>query len=162
MEPNTKLCEEMLSPYNLGIAVQNVKLNRGVAIKTIISELNAYIRGWINYYARSNITRWLTDKASWIRRKVWCYLYKQWKTKKNRIAKLKEMGASKQWLMKWARGLGNQGYWKMSGVIATSITVDRFHKKTGLIDIVALYKRQHSERMMMDRCHSSQLEFVFD
>src|SRR5574344_1759961 len=55
-----------------------LKRNRGVSIKTVISELNAYIRGWINYYARSNISGWLTAKASWIRRKVWCYLYKQW------------------------------------------------------------------------------------
>ena len=62
------------------------------------------------------------------------------------------------------RGVGHgarEGYWKMSRVIATSITVDRFYKETGLKDIVALYKRQHSERMMMmDRCHNSQLEFI--
>ena len=139
-----------------------LKRNRGVSIKIVISELNAYIRGWINYYARSNISGWLTDKASWIRRKVWCYLYKQWKTKENRIEKLKEMGASKHWLMRWAKGLGNRGYWKMSKIVATSITVDRFYMETGLIDIMALYKRQHSERMMMDKCRNSQLEFIFD
>ena len=60
------------------------------------------------------------------------------------------------------KGLGNQSYWKMSKIVATSITVDRFYMETGLIDIMALYKRQHSERMMMDRCHNSQLEFIFD
>ena len=31
MEPNTKLCERMLSPYNLEVAVQNVKRNKGSA-----------------------------------------------------------------------------------------------------------------------------------
>ena len=49
MEPNTKLCEEMLSPYNLGIAVQNVKRNKGSAgvdgMK--VEELDAFMRdGW--------------------------------------------------------------------------------------------------------------------
>ena len=31
LEPNTKLCERMLSPYNLEVAVQNVKRNKGSA-----------------------------------------------------------------------------------------------------------------------------------
>ena len=31
MEPNTMLCERMLSPYNLEVAVQNVKRNKGSA-----------------------------------------------------------------------------------------------------------------------------------
>ena len=33
---------------------------------------------------------------------------------------------------------------------------------TGLIEIEAIYKRLHAERMMMDKCHGKQLEFVFD
>jgi len=57
-----------------------------------VAELNAFIRGWINYYARSNIARWIRDKSSWIRRKIWCYLWKQWKTADNRRKKLKELG----------------------------------------------------------------------
>ena len=40
-----------------------------------VAELNAFIRGWINYYARSNIARWIRDKSSWIRRKIWCATY---------------------------------------------------------------------------------------
>ena len=30
-----------------------LKRNRGVSIQRIVAELNAYLRGWINYYARS-------------------------------------------------------------------------------------------------------------
>ena len=139
-----------------------LKRNRGVSIQRIVAELNAYLRGWINYYARSNITSWLRSKASWIRRKIWCYLYKQWKTKGNRIAKLREMGSSERWIRRWGYTLGIQSYWKMSGVIASSLPVSKFYAVTGLIEIEAVYKRLHSERMMMDKCHGKQLEFVFD
>ena len=30
-EPNTELCERMLSPYNLEVAIMNVKRNKGSA-----------------------------------------------------------------------------------------------------------------------------------
>ena len=50
----------------------------------------------------------------------------------------------------------------MSGVIATSVTTVKFYAYTGLIEIEATYKRLHAERMMMDKCHGKQLEFVFD
>ena len=139
-----------------------LKRNRGVSIQRVVAELNAYLRGWINYYARSNITGWLRDKAGWIRRKLWCYLYKQWKTKGNRISKIKEMGSPEWWIKKWGHTLGNQSYWRMSGVIATSVTTVKFYEVTGLIEIEATYKRMHAERMMIDRCHGQQLEFIFD
>ena len=50
----------------------------------------------------------------------------------------------------------------MSGVIASSLPVSKFYAVTGLIEIEATYKRLHAERMMMDKCHGKQLEFVFD
>ena len=49
-----------------------LKRNQGVSIQRIVAELNAYLRGWINYYARSNTTSWLRDKAGWIRRTKSC------------------------------------------------------------------------------------------
>ena len=49
LEPNTRLCEEMLSPYNLEVAVQNVKRNKGSAgvDGMRVEELDAFMRdGW--------------------------------------------------------------------------------------------------------------------
>ena len=49
LEPNTRLCEEMLSPYNLEVAVRNVKRNKGSAgvDGMRIEELDAFMRdGW--------------------------------------------------------------------------------------------------------------------
>lgn len=99
-----------------------LKRNRGVSIERIVAELNAFIRGWINYYARSNITNWIRDKSSWIRRKIWCYLWKQWKTADNRRKKLKELGAKDWWLEKYARGMSSNRYWHMSKVVCSSST----------------------------------------
>ena len=139
-----------------------LKRNRGVSIKRIAAELNAFIRGWINYYARSNITNWIRDKSSWIRRKIWCYLWKQWKTADNRRKKLKELGAKDWWLEKYARGMSSNRFWRMSKVISSSITITSFYEKIGLVNIEELYKSQHKDRMMMDKCHGKQLEFIFD
>ena len=72
------------------------------------------------------------------------------------------MGSPEWWIKKWGHTLGNQSYWRMSGVIATSVTTVKFYEVTGLIEIEATYKRMHAERMMIDRCHGKQLEFIFD
>lgn len=138
-----------------------LKRNRGVSIERIVAELNAFIRGWVTYYARSNMASWIRDKSSWIRRKTWCYLWKQWKTADNRRKKLRELGAKDWWLEKYAKGMSSDRYWRMSKVTCTSIPVRSFYEKTGLVNIEELYKRQHKERMMMDTCHGKQLEFIF-
>ena len=69
--------------------------SRGVAFSVVIQELNAYIRGWINYYARSNISKFIELKATWIRRRLRQYLWKQWKTPGNRRDNLRELGVPK-------------------------------------------------------------------
>ena len=140
---------------------QITKRNRGVPAEVMINELNAYLRGWINYYARGNLKNWLKNKATWIRRRVRQYLWKLWKKAGARKKHLMELGVAKWWLKKYCYGLSSNRYWRMSNVLGSGLTNQILHDKLGLIDIEKLYEAEHRRRMERDRTYNSQQEFVF-
>lgn len=134
--------------------------SRGVAFSVVVQELNAYIRGWINYYARSNILTYIKEKASWIRRRLRQYLWKQWKTPGNRRDNLRELGVPK-WKLDKITCYSSCRWYKMGNILGAYITNDILLSKFKLIDIEGEYKRLHKERRLLDRTYNSQLEFVF-
>ena len=137
------------------------KRNRGVSAERMISELNSYLRGWINYYARGYFKKWLEGKAQWIRRRVRQYLWKLWKKKEARKEHLRELGVPEWWISKYRKGLSSNRYWRMAQCLSNGLNNDILHAKLGLLNIEEYYRVKHNERMEMDRTYNSQLEFVF-
>ena len=134
--------------------------SRGVAFSAVVQELNAYIRGWINYYARSNIHSYIKEKAAWIRRRLRQYLWKQWKTPSNRRDKLQELGIPK-WRLDKINCYSSCRWYKISSILSPYITNNTLFNKFNLVDIEGEYKRLHRERRLLDRTYNSQSEFVF-
>ena len=134
--------------------------SRGVAFSVVVQELNAYIRGWINYYARSNIHSYIKEKAAWIRRRLRQYLWKQWKTPSNRRDKLQELGIPK-WRLDKINCYSSCRWYKISSILSPYITNNTLFNKFNLVDIEGEYKRLHRERRLLDRTYNSQSEFVF-
>jgi RNA-directed DNA polymerase len=52
--------------------------SRGINLQQVIKELNVYIRGWIGYYRLIETPSILKDLDSWIRRRLRCFVMKQW------------------------------------------------------------------------------------
>ena len=134
--------------------------SRGVAFSAVVQELNAYMRGWINYYARSNIHSYIKEKAAWIRRRLRQYLWKQWKTPSNRRDKLQELGIPK-WRLDKINCYSSCRWYKISSILSPYITNNTLFNKFNLVDIEGEYKRLHRERRLLDRTYNSQSEFVF-
>ena len=134
--------------------------SRGDAFSAVVQELNAYIRGWINYYARSNIHSYIKEKAAWIRRRLRQYLWKQWKTPSNRRDKLQELGIPK-WRLDKINCYSSCRWYKISSILSPYITNNTLFNKFNLVDIEGEYKRLHRERRLLDRTYNSQSEFVF-
>lgn len=66
--------------------------SRGRSFEQVIYETTQYLRGWQGYYGIV-IQPWLMRKLDgWIRRKLRCLAWTQWKTYKNRIRELKRHG----------------------------------------------------------------------
>ena len=67
------------------------KRNRGRRLEHILGELKTYERGWLGYFAIGLANYRARDIDSWIHRRIRQYIFKQWKTPKNRVKNLKAL-----------------------------------------------------------------------
>lgn len=65
---------------------------RGVSIERVVADLGRYLRGWKVYYGFCDARFALRDLDSWIRRRLRCFIWKQWKTFRRRRRGLMERG----------------------------------------------------------------------
>ena len=72
------------------------KRNRGISLMLMVKELMEYVRGWMGYYRYCQTPSTLEQLSSWIRRRMRCYIWKQWKTFANRAAMLIKRGVSEK------------------------------------------------------------------
>jgi RNA-directed DNA polymerase len=92
---------------------------RGRNIGTIIAELRVYLQGWIAYYGYIQIRSILKELDSWIRRRLRCYLWKQWGRRGYR--ELRSRGISIG--LAWNTVKSAHGPWRLSRSPALSIAL---------------------------------------
>lgn len=105
------------------------KRTRGYSFTRITSELTVYLRGWKGYFGITEVTSYLKDVDKWIRRKLRCYLWKQWGRRGYR--ELKNRGISTQ--LAWNTAKSAHGPWRLSNSPALSIALPtKFFTSIGL------------------------------
>lgn len=97
---------------------------RGRELKAIIEELNLYLNGWRGYFGFCETPSVLKELDGWIRRRLRCYLWKQWKKPRRRRQALMALGVEP----KLARSIGasGKGPWTMSGYLGDILTPGYF------------------------------------
>jgi RNA-directed DNA polymerase len=69
--------------------------SRGKSMQPVMEKLAQYIRGWRGYYGFCETPWVLKHLDSWVRRRVRCAFWRQWKTGRKRYAELIRRGVSK-------------------------------------------------------------------
>jgi RNA-directed DNA polymerase len=107
-----------------------LKRNKGQNIVFVISKLNLFLTGWINYYSIAEMKAFIDNITSWIRRKIRVYIWKQWKKIKTRHKNLQKLGIDKNKAWEWANT--RKGLWKISSspILQRTLTND-YILKTG-------------------------------
>jgi RNA-directed DNA polymerase len=83
---------------------------RGRSIKDIAAELGQYLRGWKAYFGFAEALSPLKELDSWIRRRLRCYLWKQWGRRGYR--ELLKRGVSRD--LAWNTAKSAHGPWRLS------------------------------------------------
>jgi len=65
---------------------------KGVSLETTMEELAPYMRGWRSYFGFCETPEVLRSLTSWVRRRLRCALWRQWKTPRRRRAALLALG----------------------------------------------------------------------
>jgi RNA-directed DNA polymerase len=83
---------------------------RGRNIAVIVSGLRKYLTGWRLYYGIVQVRSMLRELDSWIKRRLRCYLWKQWG--KSGYRKLRKLGVSRD--LAWNTCKSAHGPWRLS------------------------------------------------
>jgi RNA-directed DNA polymerase len=65
---------------------------RGISLQEMVNQLADYLRGWRGYFGSCQTPSVLRDLDSWVRRRLRCVQWKQWKRGKRRFAELRRRG----------------------------------------------------------------------
>jgi len=112
-EPRLKPSTESVKRLK-GKLKQLFRKGRGRNLKRVIDEdINPTLRGWGNYYQLSNVKGVFEELDGWIRRRMRCILWRQWKRSYTRKKKLVARGLAEE--RAWRAALNGRGAWWNSG-----------------------------------------------
>jgi len=113
-EPNRrKIASQALDRFKKTIRVLTNR-NRGKSVEQVVQELSTYLHGWGGYFGFCE-THWVLAKLdSWIRRRLRCLIWRQWKRCRRRWRELVNRGISKD--KAGAIAMSAHGPWKMSHI----------------------------------------------
>lgn len=83
---------------------------RGISVTRMIEELNRYIRGWFGYFRMTETPSVLEELDGWTRRRIRCFMLKQWKAGRGRGRALRRLGVREASHISGSR----KGPWRLS------------------------------------------------
>ena len=86
---------------------------RGQSICTITEELNRKLWGWANYFKLAEVKNIFEELDGWIRRKIRCILWRQWKRTCTRAKNLMKRGLDEK--RAWESSGNGRGPWWNAG-----------------------------------------------
>jgi RNA-directed DNA polymerase len=86
---------------------------RGRSLGTTIQTLNPVLRGWAAYFKLTETKRALAERDGWIRHKLRCILWRQWKRSAARARNLMQRGLTQE--RAWRSATNGRGPWWNAG-----------------------------------------------
>ncbi len=94
-EPKRRIAPEALRRVKRRIR-ELTRRGRGVSLEQMVEELARYLPGWRSYFGFCQTPSVLAKLDRWIRRRLRCVVWKQWKRGRTRYAELRRRGVGKE------------------------------------------------------------------
>lgn len=118
------------------LTVGNASRNLG----DTVAELNPVLRGWMSYFRLTEVKGVLQDLDGWIRRRLRCLLWRQWKRPATRGRRLRERGLEEQRARKSA--YNGRGPWWNAGASHMNAAYQKgFFDTLGLVSLTDTRQR---------------------
>jgi RNA-directed DNA polymerase len=107
-----------------------------------VGKINSVVTGWLAYFAKADGKSRIQRIDEWLRRRLRCCIWKQWKLVRTRMRNLQKLGIAKDLAYQWANT--RKAYWRISRspVIHRTITTKRL-KQSGYKSLIEIYNRFH-------------------
>ena len=118
------------------IVVGNASRNLGKTIEA----LNPVLRGWVSYFRLTEVKGVLQELDGWIRRKLRCLLWRQWKRPATRNKRLQERGLGET--RAWKSASNGRGPWWNAGASHMNAAYPkRFFDELRLVSLLDTQRR---------------------
>ena len=117
-----------------------LKSARGRSVRRTIEELNPVLRGWAAYFKLTETKRALEELDGWLRRKLRCILWRQWRRPYTRARNLMKAGLPVE--RAWRSATNGRGPWWNSGASHMNAAFPKaFFDRMGLVSLVDTVRR---------------------
>jgi RNA-directed DNA polymerase len=113
------------------------KRNRGVSLGRVLEEQRRFTNGWVGYFWYSRTPSVFQRLDGWIRRRLRCYQWKQWKRPQTRGRELRKRGIG-PWLA-WGTAYDGPGLWRAAG--SPALTQALSNQRLASLGFHSLYER---------------------
>lgn len=122
---------------------ESFRKGRGRSLKTVIEELTPMLRGWTNYFRLAEAKGVFEDLDGWIRRKLRCIIWRQWKRPYTRAKSLMKRGLAKD--RAWQSARNGRGPWWNSGASHMNAAFRKtFFDQLGLVSLLGQLQQLQS------------------
>ena len=120
-----------------------VKGAGGRSLNTSISEINPILRGWMAYFRLTQTKKVLEELDGWIRHKLRCILWRQWKRPYTRAKSLMKAGLKEE--RAFCSAFNQRGPWWNSGASHMNQAFPKsFFDRLGLVSLLDTMRRLQS------------------
>jgi len=113
---------------------------RGRSLEQVIGEMNPLLRGWVAYFRLSDVKASFENLDWWIRRRLRCILWRQWKRPRTRLKELVRRGIDRKRAAKSA-GNGRGPWWNAGQSHMNQAVPTAWLRKQGLVSLLDEYWR---------------------
>ena len=111
------------------------RAGRGRNLAKFITELTPVLRGWVNYFRLAEVKGVFEEFDGWIRRKLRCVLWRQWKRACTRAKNLKRRSLDE--VRAWKSATNGRGPWWNSGASHMHACYPKsYFDKLGLVSLL--------------------------
>lgn len=117
-----------------------MRVSRGKSLEQAIAALNPVLRGWLQYFRLVEVKTILEDLDGWIRHRLRCLVWRQWKSARTRAHNLMKLGITAD--KAWRSATDRRGpWWHGSARDMHQAYPNKTFDQMGLVSLLALWQR---------------------
>jgi group II intron reverse transcriptase/maturase len=120
-----------------------MRTGRGRSLTRTIEDLNPLLRGWINYFRLTETKGVLEELDSWMRRRLRCLLWRQWKRRATKARKLRALGLDAERARRSASN-GQGPWWNAGASHMNQALPAKYFTAKGLVSLMGTHQRLQS------------------
>lgn len=124
---------------------ERLRQGRGRSLSRTIDDLQPLLRGWINYFQLTQTKSALEQIDGWLRRRLRCLLWRQWKRPRTRARRLRARGLAAE-RARLSAGNGHGPWWNAGASHMNQAFPTAYFTRLGLIPLLATHRRLQSVR----------------